>query len=324
MNKTLIDLHLHLDGSLSVASIRKLAAMQNMELPAEDEAILERLRVNDSCTSLADYLKLFAYALSFLQTPEAVEESVYILLEELKELGLIYTEIRFAPQLHMEQGMTQDQVVGAAIRGMKRSELKANLILCCMRSADNHEVNLETIKVAAKYLNKGVCAVDLAGGEVHFPFDAFALEFNLAKELRVPSTIHAGESDGPDSVWLALSFGATRIGHGVRSIEDPELVKELAKRGTVLELCPTSNLDTHVFEKIEDYPLRQLMEAGVRVTINSDDMAVSDTDVKKELELVTRTFSLTEDEVYQLKVNAVDAAFADKETKAYLMKKLKS
>lgn len=319
----LIDLHLHLDGSLSAASVRRLAAMQGIAVPKEDEAILEKLQVNESCKSLQDYLELFAYALSFLQTKEAVEESVYMLLEELKALGMIYTEIRFAPQLHMEQGMTQEEVVKAAVRGLKRSSVQAGLILCCMRSAKNHQVNLETIQVAKKYLGKGVCGVDLAGGEVHFPFEAFCVEFDLARELGVPITIHAGEADGPESVWLALSFGAARIGHGVRSMEDPALVAELAKRGTVLELCPTSNLDTHVFEKIEDYPLRKFMEGGVRVTINSDDMTVSRTNVKKELELVRDTFFLTDEEVEQLKKNAILAAFASEETKEMLLKRLK-
>lgn len=331
MKEKLIDLHLHLDGSLSLASIQKLATMQNMDNYVYDgrlsesafnESILRKMQVDESCKNLKDYLERFAFALSFLQTAEAIEESVYTLLEECKALGMIYTEIRFAPQLHLEKGLTQREVIEAAIRGKKRSDLDSNLILCCMRSAENHEINLETIRLAAEYLDQGVCAVDLAGGEVHFPFESFALEFQLAKELGIPVTIHAGEADGPESVWLALSFGATRIGHGVRSVEDPELIKELAKRGIVLELCPTSNLHTHVFERIEEYPIRKLLDAGVKATINSDNMTVSNTNVKKELQLLQNTFKLSKEEIRQCKKHAVLAAFANEDTKQLLLNEI--
>lgn len=322
MGEKLIDLHLHLDGSLSVASVRKLVAMQGIELPKDDGEILKQLQVDGNCKSLEEYLQKFSYALSFLQTAEAVEESVYTLLEELRELGLVYTEIRFAPQLHKEKGLTQREVVQAAIRGRDRASLRSNLILCCMRGADTHEENLETVAVAGKYLYQGVCGVDLAGDEAHFPAELYKEEFRLAKELQIPITIHAGEADGPDSIWQALKLGADRIGHGVRAIEDDRLLAELAERKVALELCPTSNLDTHVYEKIEDYPIRRLLDAGVCVTINSDDMAVSGTDVKKELELMRRVFGLSDEEVLQIKRNAAESSFADEEIKTYILEEL--
>lgn len=322
MGEKLIDLHLHLDGSLSVASVRKLAAMQGIELPKDDGEILKQLQVDDNCRSLEEYLQKFSYALSFLQTADAVEESVYTLLEELRELGLVYTEIRFAPQLHKEKGLTQREVVQAAIRGRDRASLRSNLILCCMRGADTHEENLETVAVAGEYLYQGVCGVDLAGDEAHFPAELYKEEFRLAKELQIPITIHAGEADGPGSIWQALELGADRIGHGVRAIEDNRLLAELAERKVALELCPTSNLDTHVYEKIEDYPIRRLLDAGVCVTINSDDMAVSGTNVKKELNLMRRVFDLSEKEVLEIKKNAVQSSFADEEIKTYILEEL--
>lgn len=322
MGEKLIDLHLHLDGSLSVASVRKLAAMQGIELPKDDGEILKQLQVDDNCRSLEEYLQKFSYALSFLQTADAVEESVYTLLEELRELGLVYTEIRFAPQFHKEKGLTQREVVQAAIRGRDRASLRSNLILCCMRGADTHEENLETVAVAGEYLYQGVCGVDLAGDEAHFPAELYKEEFRLAKELQIPITIHAGEADGPGSIWQALELGADRIGHGVRAIEDNRLLAELAERKVALELCPTSNLDTHVYEKIEDYPIRRLLDAGVCVTINSDDMAVSGTNVKKELNLMRRVFDLSEKEVLEIKKNAVQSSFADEEIKTYILEEL--
>lgn len=322
MDERLIDLHLHLDGSLSVASVRKLAAMQGIKIPKDDREILKQLKVDENCSSLEEYLQKFSYALSFLQTAEAIEESVYTLLEELKALGLVYTEVRFAPQLHKEKGLTQREVVQAAIRGRDRSSLAANLILCCMRGADTHKENMETVAVTGEYLHRGVCGVDLAGDEAHFPAELHKEEFRLAKELQIPITIHAGEADGPESIWQALKLGADRIGHGVRAMEDDHLLKELAERKIALELCPTSNLDTHVYERIEDYPIRRLLDAGICVTINSDDMAVSGTDVKKELDLMRRVFDLSEKEMFEIKKNAVRSSFADEETKRYILEEL--
>lgn len=322
MGEKLIDLHLHLDGSLSVASVRKLASMQNIILPVDDDEILKQLQVDENCRSLEEYLQKFSYALSFLQTAEAIEESVYILLEELRGLGLVYAEIRFAPQLHKEKGLTQREVVQAAVRGRDRSSLRSNLILCCMRGEDTHEENLETVTIAGEYLDRGVCGVDLAGDEAHFSTELYLEEFRLAKKLQIPITIHAGEADGPKSIWQALELGADRIGHGVRAIEDECLLKKLAERKVALELCPTSNLDTHVYEKIEDYPIGRLLDAGVCVTINSDDMAVSGTDVKKELNLMRRVFGLSEEVILQIKRNAAESSFADEETKTYILEEL--
>ena len=138
----------------------------------------------------------------------------------------------------------------------------------------------------------------------------------LAKELGVPYTIHAGEADGPESVYKALEFGAKRIGHGVRSLEDAALVQRLAAEGITLEMCPTSNLNTSMFANYEVYPLRKLMEAGVKVTVNTDNMTVSNTTATAEL----RYLALTKEEMHLLARNAVEAVFADAETKAWLKK----
>lgn len=188
--QNLIDLHLHLDGSLSVDIIQKLADLQNIILEETEEELREKLQVEDGCTSLNEYLTKFDFPLTFLQTKEGIEESIYLLLQELKEEGLSYAEIRFAPQLHLQKGLTQKQVVASAVVGLKKAKFPASLILCCMRGADNHEQNLETVRLAAEYLNKGVSAVDLAGAEALFRTELFEMEFALARKLGVPFTIH--------------------------------------------------------------------------------------------------------------------------------------
>ena len=318
----LIDLHLHLDGSLSVKSVKELAALQNIEIPEKEEELLKLLRVNDDCKDLTEYLEKFAFPGKLLQTKEGLARSVYNLQEELKEQGLIHAEIRFAPQLHTLEGLSQREVIEAAIDGLDRSDFSAELILCCMRGNDNHEANLETVKLAKDYLGKGVCAVDIAGAEALFPTENFGDLFALARELEIPYTIHAGEADGPKSVRKALEYSTKRLGHGVRSLEDPALIEKIVAEGITLELCPTSNLHTCMFPCIEEYPLRKLMKAGVRITINTDNMTVSNVTLGSEFRKLIAAFDLTDDEIKNIARNSVRASFASEETKKILLEKI--
>ena len=313
-NYGLIDLHLHLDGSLSLSSVRELAAMQGIAIEQDDTELLRKLQVSPTCRDLNEYLEKFDFPCSLLQTEAAITKSVANLCAELAQQGLLYAEIRFAPQLHLLKGLNQQQVVEAAMAGLDQEKFKANLILCCMRGFDNHEANLETVRVASKYVGRGVCAVDLAGAEALFPTAHFEDLFALARELGVPYTIHAGEACGAESVYTALRFGTKRLGHGVRSIEDDALVERLAAEGVALELCPTSNLNTSIFERIEDYPLRKLMTAGVKVTVNTDNMMVSGVTLASELEKL----GLTKEELHTLARNAAEASFASADVKEWL------
>ena len=319
-----IDLHLHLDGSLSLASVRRLAEMQGITIPASDEEVKKLLSVSADCRDLNEYLEKFAFPGTLLQTREGLREAVRALAEELKAEGHIYAEIRFAPQKHCEKGLTQEDTVRAALEGLALTDFPAQLILCCMRGDDNRAENLETVEVAAKYLGKGVCAVDLAGAEALFPTKSFGDVFALAEKLGVPATIHAGEADGPESVRAALGFGTKRIGHGVRSAEEPELMKRLADSGIPLEICPTSNLNTVVVEELKDYPFRKLLDAGVKLTVNTDNRSVSATTLRREFGLLAETFRLTRDEVKTLLLNAADASFAPEELRKELKQRIEA
>ena len=316
----LIDLHLHLDGSLSLDSVRELAAMEGIEIETADQALLKKLQVSPDCRDLNEYLEKFDFPCALLQTPAALTKAVSNLRRELAEQGLLYAEIRFAPQFHLGKGMTQTEVVAAAAAGLEGEGVKANLILCCMRMPDNHEINLETVRVAAKFLGKGVCAVDLAGAEALFPTCDFEAEFALAKELGIPYTIHAGEADGPESIRKALEFGAKRIGHGVRCIEDETLMAELAQKGIPLELCPTSNIQTCIFEKIEDYPVAKLLDAGICATLNTDNMMVSGVSLSSEADHMEKI--LNKVQMARLVQNSVNAVFADEQTKEWLRREV--
>ena len=319
----LIDLHLHLDGSMSLECARSLAKKQGIELPADDGELLNKLRVSEDCRDLNEYLERFALPLSLLQTADAVSESVERLLNELAEQGLVYAEIRFAPQLHLQKGLTQEDVVIAAIDGLSRGKLSASLILCCMRGANNHEENIENVRLTSKYLGKGVCAVDLAGAEALFPNENFVDVIEYARSLSLPMTLHAGEALGADSVSSAIELGANRIGHGVRSIEDQKLLSILAEKKIPLELCPTSNLNTRVFDELSEYPIRTFLNAGILITVNTDNTSVSSTSLANEYQKLADTFSLTEDELQALALNSAYATFLCDSDKEKLVEKIK-
>ncbi len=316
-----IDLHLHLDGSLSLSTVKRLAEMQDISLP-EDEIVNRMLTVGEHCANLAEYLTKFDFPLSLLQREDAIEEGTYLLCKELGAEGCIYAEVRFAPQLHTVKGLTQEQAVKAAIRGFERSGLMGGLILCCMRGADNREQNLLTVDIGERYLGKGVLALDLAGNEAGYPTENFDDIFKLAKDKGVPFTIHAGEADGAESVRKAVEMGAARIGHGVRSLEDESLIKLLVDKKIPLELCPTSNINTAIFSDINEYPVRKLMDKGVTVTVNSDNRSVSATTAERDMSLLKDIFHLTEQEEKQLLLNSAQAAFCDNKTKEKLIKKV--
>ena len=218
--------------------------------------------------------------------------------------------------------MSQEQVVKAVIDGMRKSELNANLILCCMRGENNHDENIETVSVAKKFLKKGVAAIDLAGAEGLFPTSDYKDVFELASELGISFTIHAGEAAGFTSVETAVEYGAVRIGHGVRSVESEDLLKKLSDKGIALELCPTSNLNTNIYRDISEYPIRKLMDAGITVTVNTDNMTVSNTNIKKELQILADAFNFDEKDIRKFEADAVKCSFAKKELKNKLISRI--
>lgn len=311
----LIELHLHLDGSLRPETVWELAKEQNIKLPANTvDEVRDQMQVPEDCRTLEEYLTRFDLPLLVLQTREALERAAFELTEDLAKEGVTYAEIRFAPQLSIKGGMTQEQAVEAAIEGVKRGmeqypSIRVGLILCCMRGEDNEEWNLQTVETAKKYLGDVVCAVDIAGAESLYPTERFASVFEKVREYGLPSTIHAGEAAGPESMKTALAFGAKRIGHGVAAVEDPELVRRLIEEQITLEVCVTSNYQTKVVPSIEAHPIRRLFNAGVRVTVNSDNRTVSNTNVRKELDILRNVFGFKEQEIEKMEEYAWEARF---------------
>lgn len=326
----LIDLHVHLDGSLQADDIAVLAAMQNMHLPYDQEQLHSMMVCPEDCTSLTQYLKCFDLPISVMQTHATIACSVARLVERLDRLGMIYAEIRFAPQQHTMKGLTQEEVTRAALEGLSlglqkcSNGFKANLILSCMRGSDNEKENATTLHTASKFLHNGVCGLDLAGAESLYPTRAYAGLFAAARELGVPFTIHAGEAAGVESMKLAIGYGARRIGHGIRAHADEEVKALLRANDVCLCICPSSNLQTKALKEVttfSQYPLRGFLDSGVAVCVNTDNMTVSDTTVKHELQRLYDAGIITEADARQMIENAIAHAFITEDEKAGLREK---
>ncbi len=297
------ELHVHLDGSLRPSTVWELAHAQKLALPADSPGELEPLlQAPPDCRDLNQYLGCFDLPLAVLQEPDSLTRAVRELAEDMCADGVRYGEIRFAPQLHASRGFTQTEITEAALHGLREGTARCpgfqgRLILCCMRGKDNRKENEETLLTAARFLGSGVCAADLAGAEALYPTSAYEELFAMARRLSVPFTIHAGEAAGADSIADALRFGARRIGHGVRAIEDPALCAFLVRQRIPLEVCVTSNLQTRVFPDGAVHPVRKLFDMGVRVTVSTDNRTVSHTTMRQERQLLAERFGFTQKEL---------------------------
>lgn len=301
----MLELHLHLDGSLRPESVWDIADSQNINTGCSSlEEIRDNMICPPHCPDLTDYLKRFDIPILVFQKESNIERFSYELVEDLAKEGLEYAEIRFAPSHSVKEGLSQEAVVEAVISGINRGmkmypQIKIQLILCCMRGDNMYEANMNTINVAKTYYGKGVAALDLAGAEALFPTDSFRELFDYARSLDIPYTIHAGEAAGPESVISALSFGAHRIGHGINSIKDESLIERIIKDNITLEVCIQSNIDTKAFPENEAHPIKKLYDMGVHVTLNTDNRTVSNTTLPHEIELA-KSIGFTDDDINKM------------------------
>ncbi len=313
-----IELHAHLDGCIDLKLAKELAKISRISLPSNDDKILsDILTVSKNCRDLNDFLKCFELPLSLLQTKDAISHAVYSISESMRNKNVVYSELRFAPQLHTKKGLSQEETVRAALEGVKKCNIPVNLILCLMRSDNNEKENYETLNTTKKYITScgGVVALDLAGAEALYPTANFKELFLTAKKDNIPFTIHAGEAAGDESVKAAIEFGAKRIGHGVRiSRETAELIKN---KDIALEMCPTSNVLTKAVPKIEQHPVLDFLNMGLKVTVNTDDPAIENTTIKKEFERII-PLGLNENKAKKLYYNAADSAFTTHDMKEHL------
>ena len=304
------DLHCHLDGSLSESCIRRLAEEAGISL---DGCQLEKeLRAEEDCKSLSEYLTKFDLPLRCLASEKSFTEAVKDVMKTAAQEHVVYLEIRFAPMLSVTENLTANKIIEASIKGLKEGEnlygVKGNLILCGMRHQPV-ESNTKLAEIAADYHGYGVCALDLAGDEAAFPVKQQAEMFRKAKELGIPFTIHAGECGSAQSIWDAIELGASRIGHGIAAAKDETLMRYCADHKIPFEMCPVSNLQTKAVRTMEEYPFLRFLEAGIPVTINTDNRTVSNTSMTKELELLQGYYGIGDKVLAQLMENGKNGSF---------------
>ena len=306
-----VHLHVHLDGSVPLKIASKLSGLK-------EDILKEKMVAKDKCLDLTEYLTKFSFPISLMQTKENLKQIANDLAEELDKENVIYAEIRFAPMFHT-QNLTYDEVITSVLEGLKGHKVIANLILCLMRGAKDSD-NENTLKYAEKYLNKGVCAIDLAGDEKKYPFDNYAKFFKKAKELNIPFTVHAGEAAGPEEVEKAVKAGAQRIGHGINSIHNEKLLLKLKQEKILLEICPTSNVQTNAVKSYSTHPIKKLYEKGIYLNINTDNNTVSNITLTEEYIKLYQTFNFTKEDFKKMNIMALEKSFIKEEIKEKLKK----
>jgi adenosine deaminase len=317
------ELHCHLDGSVRPATLLELARDQRVLMPEDDaEALRDHMRVDDA-RNLEDYLSRFETTLSVMQTAEAMERIAYELAVDCAAEGVRYLETRYAPILNIRSGLSMGEAVEAPLRGLRRAEQETGIIARVIVTALRNQpavTSLQLARLAVEFQGRGVVGFDLAGGEAGHPASVHAGAFAHAQENGLPCTCHAGEGAGAESVADALhSCHAHRIGHGTRLGEDPALLAEIRDRGIAVECCLTSNVQTHAAASFDTHPFRAYFDAGLQVSLNTDNRLMSATDLVTEHGLAAKHLDFTFDELCRVARTGFTNAFLPDAERAALV-----
>jgi adenosine deaminase len=318
-----VELHLHLDCSLSYDVVSRLN-------PAITHAeYLESFISPAKSPSLTEVLSYAAREIELMQTEEALRLVTLDLFEQLQRDNMLYAEIRFAPLLHTEQGLSPQEVVSIVDETVRaasrRTGVEARLLLCTLRHYSEAQ-SMETVKLVEQFQGTSVAGFDIAGDEANFSLDAHIPAFQYARAHGIPCTAHAGESAGPESVWETLQHLAPRrIGHGVRSIDDPALIEHLRQHQIHLEVCPSCNVRVYHqrFETYSDHPIDTLYRSDIPVSVNSDVRTLVAVDPNIEYEELHQTFGWGKEHFLQCNLNALNAAFVPEPVKERLVERLR-
>ena len=306
------ELHVHLDGALRPATMLELAGAAGISLPADTPEALARAMLVRDAGSLEEYLEKYVITLSVLQSAAALERVAYEFVQDVAAENVRYVEVRYSPLLH-RPALTLAQAIEAPLAGIRRAEAetgtRVGLIVCAIRTRPPAE-SLELARASAEYRSAGVVAFDLAGAERDHPARDHRAAFEYAAAHGMACTCHAGEGDGPHSIHQALKdCGATRIGHGTRLGEDPELLAEVVERRIPLEMCVSSNVHTHAVAAVAEHPLRRYLEAGVVVTLNTDGRLTDGVSLTDEYHLAHAALGLSREQLARVVLNACESAF---------------
>lgn len=316
-NKNLkVELHVHLDCSLSYDVVKKI----NPEISKNQ---YNKDFIGTKCSCLKDYIKCADRAVELMQTRQELELVTIDLFEQLKKDNVIYAEIRFAPLLHLDKGLTSCEVVKIISqitkKQSKKTGIETGLILCTLRHFSENQA-METVGLVNDFKNTNVVGFDIAADEAGYPLENHIKAFKYAKNNNIFCTAHAGEALGPNSVLETLDkLMPHRIGHGVRSIEDPILIDRIKKQNIHLEICLTSNIVTKVYDDYSNHPINKLYKKKLSISVNSDGRTISDTNLNKEYSLLSKHFEWNNHHFLNCNINAIKASFASDKLKSKLL-----
>ncbi len=315
------ELHVHLEGTAPPELVQRIAARNGVPIP---EGILGqdgRFRYTD----FLDFLRTYDLAASVIRTAEDYRDIVYEYLTACARGGAIYVELTASPDHAALVGLSDEEHLDGIAHGIDEARrdtgIEGRILISAVRNF-GLERALRVAEYAASRPHSYVVGFSMAGDEAGYPAREFAPAFSIAADAGLGCTIHAGEWAGPESVRAALELPVTRISHGVRAIEDPALVDELAARAIVLECCPTSNVVLGIYPSYEEHPLRRLHDAGVRVTLGSDDPPYFGATIESEYEVCAQRMGFSEDELRQITDTAIEAAFCDEGLRDALLARL--
>jgi adenosine deaminase len=321
------ELHCHLDGSLRATTLVELAREYGRPVPGKDaEEVAAHMIVKDA-RDLEDYLLRFEITLSVMQRAEALERIARELVEDAAADGVRYIEIRYAPVLCTREGMSMGDAVEGALRGIERgaraSGTMGRVIICGLRHLDP-KVSVELAEVAVAFRDRGVVGFDLAGGERGHPARDHREAFAYARRHDLAVTVHAGEGDGAESVRQAVhECGADRLGHATRLGEDASLARYVNDRRIALEICLTSNVQTHAAASYAAHPLRGYFDRGMNVVLNTDNRMMSGVTLTDEYAHAAEALGFAKSELAQIAINGFESAFLPWEERRALVARMR-
>lgn len=322
----LTDIHRHLDGNIRPETILFLAQQHNIQLPADEiEALRPHVQIMGQEADLVGFLTKLDWGVAVLADLDACKRVAFENVEDAFNAGIDYAELRFSPYyMAMKHQLPVESVVEAVIDGIaagcRQYDIKINLIGILSRTFGQQACALELEGLLAH--RDKICALDLAGDELGFPGALFEEHFIKARNTGLNITVHAGEAAGAASIWHAIKeLGAQRIGHGVKAIEDPELIEYLAKNHIGIESCLTSNIQTSTVDSLSQHPLKTFLSHGVLASINTDDPAVQGIELPYEYNVAAPQAGLTSSEIEQAQRNGLTMAFLSESEKAELTRK---
>ena len=315
------EIHVHLEATISPDLCRKFAKRNNVEI-SED---IFGSKYAYAWKDFYDFIEKYDIVTSVIHTPEDYRELTYNYLKECAEKNVLYVEAMISSSHAKQKGMTYHSFLEGVSEGAKQAENEFGIVSKYIMNGIRH-LGPESVQITAEEVlnnpHDDLVGFGLAGDELHFPPKLFIKSFDMLKEAKFPITVHAGEWDGPESIRDAITLlHPTRLGHGVRSIEDPQLIDYIKELDIVLEVCPTSNIATKIYQDYKHHPIKKIFNKGVKITVNSDDPPFFNASIAGEYDVMQK-LGLSDNELNSLTRNAIQYAFCDHKIKSKLLEKI--